>query len=76
VNSPLRKQFFDLKEHAGGSFLELLERILEAICASPALAKTRLVRGDNVDDDYWNGDIFREIPSQWLIDFFEKETRP
>jgi radical SAM superfamily enzyme YgiQ (UPF0313 family) len=76
LNSPLRKQFFDLKEHAGGSFLELLERILKAICASPALAKTRLVRGDNVDDDYWNGDIFREIPSQWLIDFFEKETRP
>ena len=72
LNSPLRRRLFAAKERIGQSFLHLLEKIFDEIAASPELRKTKLVQNDYVDDDYWNDEIYREIPSQWLIDFFER----
>ena len=71
VNSPLRSRFFEAKDRIGGTFLQLLERIFNGITASQKLKKIQLIQNDCVDDIYWNDDIYREIPSQWLIDFLE-----
>ena len=72
LNSPLRRRFFAVKERMGQSFLHLLEIIFDEITASPEFKKTKLVQSDYADDDYWNDEIYKEIPSQWLIDFFER----
>lgn len=71
LNSPLRKRFFEAKERMGGTFLQLLERIFNGITASQKLKEIQLIQNVCVDDIYWNDDIYREIPSQWLIDFLE-----
>lgn len=71
VNSPLKRRFFEAKERIGGTFLQLLERIFNGITASQKLKEIQLIQNDCVDDIYWNDDIYREIPSQWLIDFLE-----
>ena len=71
LNSPLRRRFFDTKERTGESFYRLIENIFNGITASGEFKKTKLVQNDYVDDVYWNDEIYREIPSQWLIDFLE-----
>lgn len=71
VNSPLRSRLFEAKDRISGTFLQLLERIFNGITASRKLKKIQLIQNDCVDDIYWNDDIYREIPSQWLIDFLE-----
>ena len=73
LNSPIRRRFFTAKERTGQNFSWFLKKIFTEITASPEFKKTKLIQNDYVDDDYWNGEIYREIPSQWLIDFFEKE---
>jgi len=73
LNSPLRGSFFQTVEQEGWSFLQLLVITLDGIRANPEFRETRLVRDDYVDDDYWNGEIYREIPSQWLIEFLRRE---
>jgi radical SAM superfamily enzyme YgiQ (UPF0313 family) len=70
VNSPLRRQFFDAKEQAGKSFYGLIEDIFKRVAEE--FPKTRLVQDERVDDIYWNGDIFSEIPSSWLTALLEK----
>jgi radical SAM superfamily enzyme YgiQ (UPF0313 family) len=70
VNSPLRRQFFDAREQTGKSFYWLIEDIFKR--ASGEFPKTRLVQNEQVDDVYWNDDIFSEIPSRWLMYFLEK----
>lgn len=69
LNSPLRQSFFDVKERIGKSFYNLIKTVLDAITSSEKLKDTRLVQSESVDDNYWNDEIFREIPSDWLIDF-------
>ena len=71
INSPVRQHFFRAKEHTTESSRRVAEAILSGIVTSGQFKKTKLVRNNDVDDDYWNDDIFREIPSQWLVDFLE-----
>ncbi len=71
LNSPLRRHFFCTKERTGESFYRLIENILNGIVTSKEFKETQLVQTDYVDDIYWNDNIFREIPSQWLINFLK-----
>jgi radical SAM superfamily enzyme YgiQ (UPF0313 family) len=69
LNSPLRGDFFDAKERIGASFYCLTESIFNAINSSGGFTETQLVQGDLVDDVYWNNEIYKEIPSEWLLAF-------
>jgi hypothetical protein len=71
LNSPLRGRFFEAKERSGGDLIRLLKNILDGIIAAGQFGKTRLLADDSVDEFYWNYDIYREIPSKWLMDFLE-----
>lgn len=71
LNSPLRQHYFSAKERTGESFCSVIKIILKDITASGEFKKTKLVQNDSVDDEYWNDEIFREIPSRWLLDFLE-----
>jgi hypothetical protein len=66
VNSPLRGPFFAWRRRTGLSVHDLADRLLAAALHDGALAATRLVRDEVIDDGYWNDDMFREIPSSWL----------
>ena len=71
LNSPLRKRFFGLQKKTGKSYRVLAEHIYREIASSSHLAETRLVRQDQLSDEYWNGEIFNDITSAWLIDIME-----
>jgi len=71
LNSPLRRYLFEAKERMGIGFMEVVQYVLSGIESSKELKTTRFMREGLVDDDYWNDDIFREVPSEWLIHCFE-----
>lgn len=75
LNSPLRGRFFEAKERMSVTFLQLLERIFLGISTSQKLKKIQLIQDDYVEDSYWNDNIYREIPSQWLINFLENDGK-
>jgi len=75
LNSPLRKQFFNVHEQTGKRFHSLAADVYDEIVASGDFAETRLLRGDQVDDEYWNKDVFGDIPSELLINIEEKMSR-
>jgi radical SAM superfamily enzyme YgiQ (UPF0313 family) len=68
LNSPLRRYFFDIREKTGKSFYKLIEDIFNKVTAAQEFKKSQLLQNEHVDDAYWNNDIFREIPSDWLTD--------
>ncbi len=71
LNSPLRQYFFEFKEKTEKSFYEVIDDIFNMMASSQTFKKTRLIQDKYVDDIYWNDDIFREIPSEWLIGLFK-----
>ena len=72
LNSPLRCHFFEAKECTEATFYEFVVNIFNEITASEKLQDIKLVKNKYVDDDYWNDEIFREIPSEWLMNLFKK----
>jgi radical SAM superfamily enzyme YgiQ (UPF0313 family) len=72
LNSPLRKQFFNVHEQTGKRFYSLALDVYNEIVASGDFTQTRLLRDHQVDDEYWNKDIFGDIPSEWLVNTMEK----
>lgn len=72
LNSPLREQFYKARDRRQQRFTELASCILREIVESPALVNSKLVSEPSVDDDYWNTDIFTEIPSDSLTRILEK----
>jgi len=72
LNSPLRKYFFEAKEATGKSFYELTKNIFDKISALPEFKKSQLYQSEYVDDVYWNGNIFKEIPSACLVSLLKK----
>ncbi|MBW2340008.1 MAG: cobalamin-dependent protein [Deltaproteobacteria bacterium] len=72
INSPLRGHFFAAKESNGTTLLSMLEKVLGGLTESADLRRARLVQEDFIDDDYWNDDIYREIPSQWLTEYLTR----
>jgi hypothetical protein len=66
LNSPLRSRFFEAFHRSHGRALHVAELMLEAIESSETLHNTSLGLDENVDDDYWNDAVYREVPSEWL----------
>jgi len=71
INSPLRKQFFETKERTNDTFLGIIERILKNMSHSNCFKDTQIIKNEFVDDVYWNDNIFKEISSEWIIDFLK-----
>jgi len=71
LNSPLRKYFYSAKEKLGISFFSLLEDIYSKIVESEDLKNSQLVQQEYVDDEYWNNDIYREVPSAWIAGYLQ-----
>jgi len=67
LNSPLRGRFFAVKRCTEYNFLYIIAKILDRINNIPEFRDTRIVCSEYVDDEYWNGDIYQDIPSEWLI---------
>ncbi|MBI4798390.1 MAG: cobalamin B12-binding domain-containing protein [Desulfarculus sp.] len=69
VNSPLREKFFAAAKDRGQGYLDLIQQMLTSLAADPATQGCRLLGGGQIDDIYWNQDIYADIPSAWLQDF-------
>jgi len=69
VNSPLRGQFFEVKERTGETTRRFAARALSAIESEGRFRDIPLVAAETVDDDYWNGALFSDLPSAWLAEF-------
>ena len=68
LNSPLRKHLFETKERTGKSFREIAEYMLKNILASDKFRDINLVKENVVNDEYWNNELYKEIPSAWIIE--------
>lgn len=66
VNSPLRPAFFRALGAGGMSTREFFEELLRRADRAEETATSRLVTEGEIDDVYWNDEIFREVPSVWL----------
>jgi len=71
VNSPLRGRFMEEKERSGDSVLELLERIYASYKSCEEFKETKLIQTAYLDERYWNVEIYRDLSSQWLLNFFQ-----
>lgn len=71
LNSPLRGIFFKTKAYYQKSYYDFIRCIFDAIMSSGEFRNTRLCQNEIIHDYYWNTDIFKEIPSAWLISLFE-----
>lgn len=72
VNSPLRKQFFEAVEKRNVGCIALVERIYNELKAAPDLAQAGLFKDEAIYDTYWNGAIFKDIPSERLLDILRR----
>ncbi|MBI5524059.1 MAG: cobalamin B12-binding domain-containing protein [Desulfarculus sp.] len=66
VNSPLRGEFFTAAQARGQGYMALTQEVLAALAADPSTQGCRLLGGGEIDDIYWNQDIYADIPSAWL----------
>ena len=72
VNSPLRRYFFAAAERKQCGCMALVGEVYAALRSDPSFAGTGLLKQGYLYDTYWNDDVFKEIPSQWLIDVLEQ----
>lgn len=72
VNSPIRSNFYRLKDRTRLPLEQLLRDIFAEIGDIPALQTTNLVNAEWIDDNYWNNKIYREIPSEIVASILEK----
>lgn len=72
VNSPLRERFIESKNRLNVSVLDLLERIYSSYKSFKCFKETKLIQNDYLDERYWNEEVYRDISSQWLINFFNE----
>ncbi len=71
LNSPLRQHFFEAKEQTGSTFYNLVTNIFDEVKISKDMEGIRLVRDRLVDDEYWNDEIFSDIPSEWITSLLQ-----
>lgn len=76
VNSPLREAFLDAARRRDQGCLDLTRDMLSALAADPATRGSRLLEDGQIDDIYWNQDIYGDIPSAWLQDFLAGPGSP
>lgn len=66
LNSPLRPAFYQALERHGQGCEQLLELLLRAAAEHPDTCGAGLFTLECLDDEYWNGQAFRDLPSAWL----------
>jgi hypothetical protein len=66
LNSPLRPQFYET--YTQGSLLSLLRNILDMLSAQPTFGNIHLLTDETITETYWDYDVFKEIPSHWLVE--------
>jgi len=66
VNSPLRSLFFASWESSGKGLKAFLDDVFGKISSRAETAGIPLVKEDMIYDSYWNDDIYRDIPSNFL----------
>ena len=75
VNSPIRAKFYAAKEKSGNTFFSLIESVYNLLIDSIDFSGTYLLRNNLVDDEYWNGNIYKDLPSSWLIDILDNNIK-
>jgi len=73
LNSPIRKFFFEAKKCSGKRYFIIIEKIFIEISQSHQFKTSALMVDEYVDDIYWNNQIFRDIPSAFVIDIFKRQ---
>lgn len=72
VNSPLRSQFYTLKDQSTIPLKFLMMNMWSLLANIPAVQDTPLFTADLIDDNYWNNRIYRDIPSEVLSDLLNE----
>jgi radical SAM superfamily enzyme YgiQ (UPF0313 family) len=72
VNSPLRSQFYTLKEQNPLPLKFLMMEMWSMLEKIPDVRDTPLFMADLVDDNYWNNKIYRDIPSAAMSDILNE----
>jgi len=72
VNSPLRSQFYTLKQQNPLPLKFLMINMWSMLEKVPEVRDTPLFRADLIDDNYWNNRIYRDIPSATLSDLLNE----
>ncbi|MBN1166312.1 MAG: radical SAM protein [Methanospirillaceae archaeon] len=71
INSPLRDRFYKSWEKSDLSLERYLKKFYVQIETDSRLESTEFIQNLWVDDEYWNGKVFSEIPSQYLIEYMD-----
>lgn len=68
INSPLRPVFFNcLRSHVfPGGAMELIEKIQNQLKTVLKDSKCKFICAQSIDDDYWCGQIFRDLPADLI----------
>ena len=66
INSALRSCFFKIKNTVQCSSVELIQKIYERVIAENSLKNIKFIKENSIDDDYWGGEIYSDIPSEFL----------
>lgn len=62
LNSPLRGELYGARRRCGGTLRGLFEGLLAEISDGREFAHCRLAAAESVDDQYWNDQVFGELP--------------
>jgi len=68
VNSPLRNAFFEALTQTPMPLRDFAESLFAFLEADDDLNSCEFLQDGVICDEYWNGSIFREIPTDWLED--------
>ncbi len=67
VNSPLRGDFFREYRQSRKTLLDYLGELLDKIEKQYTPDQCQLTGDGPIDDEYWNTNIYKELPTEWLI---------
>ena len=68
INSPIRQHFFKVKKQQDICFYDIIKEVFDKLKANEKYKNTKVVQNDHIDESYWNNEIYKEIPSKWLIE--------
>lgn len=74
LNSTLRPYLYRAVKASGLSYTQLIEELYAQILHAEELGAIAIVGGE-VNDMYWNEQVFQDLPSEWLISRFENYVK-
>jgi len=72
INSPLRRYVYTAKQRSGLTFHALLLLVFNAVQQESSMQNTPLITESFTDDMYWNSGVFKDLPSQFLLNVLEE----